>query len=115
MPMWAEICDKKWAPILLVPRARSRYVARMGLNDFRMNELMPVETRAAEAPLGLGTKHETKFETPAGAKFVTNSETPGAAGHPESYCPNCSAELQEHRCKLTCDRCGFYLSCSDFY
>ena len=30
-------------------------------------------------------------------------------------CPNCSAELQEVRCKLSCPRCGFFLSCSDYY
>jgi predicted nucleic acid-binding Zn ribbon protein len=37
------------------------------------------------------------------------------ARHPERYCPNCSAELKESRCKLSCEQCGFYLSCSDFY
>jgi hypothetical protein len=43
---------------------------------------------------------------------------PGAgrgAGHPERFCPNCSAELGESGCKLSCPQCGFYLSCSDFY
>jgi hypothetical protein len=35
--------------------------------------------------------------------------------HPERFCPNCSAELKESRCKLSCPVCGFYLSCSDFY
>jgi hypothetical protein len=34
---------------------------------------------------------------------------------PERFCPNCSAELKESRCKLSCAVCGFYLSCSDFY
>jgi hypothetical protein len=34
---------------------------------------------------------------------------------PERFCPNCSMELHERRCKLSCAQCGFYLSCSDYY
>ncbi len=29
-------------------------------------------------------------------------------------CPNCGARMDERKCKLIC-RCGYFLSCSDYY
>lgn len=42
---------------------------------------------------------------------------PAAEVHPMRICPNCSAQLDDRKCKLICPTpgCGYYLSCSDFY
>ncbi len=34
---------------------------------------------------------------------------------PMAYCPVCSTRLSERKCKLVCEKCGYYLSCSDYY
>jgi hypothetical protein len=34
---------------------------------------------------------------------------------PMLYCPVCSLRLAERKCKLFCERCGYYMSCSDYY
>ena len=34
---------------------------------------------------------------------------------PMLYCPVCSLRLAERKCKLVCDRCGYYMSCADYY
>jgi hypothetical protein len=38
-----------------------------------------------------------------------------SAEHHSVYCPTCSHRLSGMRCKLVCRRCGYYLSCADYY
>lgn len=50
----------------------------------------------------------------------TKDRTPGTTADPDRLmrtCPICGKELAERKCKLYCPdpRCGYYLSCSDFY
>ena len=34
---------------------------------------------------------------------------------PMLYCPRCNAKLLPRSCKLLCERCGYYMSCADYY
>jgi len=34
---------------------------------------------------------------------------------PMLYCPACSSRLTELKCKLVCERCGYFMSCADYY
>ena len=38
-----------------------------------------------------------------------------SADLPMLYCPVCSLRLAERKCKLYCERCGYYMSCADYY
>lgn len=61
------------------------------------------------------------------ARSGTTSDPKPAASDPSKapatelplvkLCPNCSAQLDDHRCKLVCPRpgCGYYMSCADYY
>ena len=31
------------------------------------------------------------------------------------YCPVCSTRLTGRSCKLVCEKCGYFMSCADYY
>jgi hypothetical protein len=31
------------------------------------------------------------------------------------YCPVCDEKLISRKCKLICERCGYFMSCADYY
>ena len=31
------------------------------------------------------------------------------------HCPLCSTRLTGRKCKLLCEKCGYYMSCADYY
>ena len=34
---------------------------------------------------------------------------------PMLFCPVCSTRLAGLKCKLVCEKCGYYMSCADYY
>jgi hypothetical protein len=45
------------------------------------------------------------------ARVPASSEDPAAV---VMTCANCGATMDERKCKLIC-RCGYFMSCSDYY
>lgn len=58
-----------------------------------------------------GIKEAVKAATSQGEQ----SDPVPVPEHHSVYCPNCSQRLTGHRCKLICLKCGYYLSCADYY
>ncbi len=56
-----------------------------------------------------------RVETDRGVLGADSGELQRAEEHPISFCPVCSERLEPKRCKLVCGKCGYYLSCSDYY
>ncbi len=52
---------------------------------------------------------------PSSSRGTTAPATPDSETDAILYCPVCSTRLEERKCKLICETCGYYLSCSDYY
>ena len=48
------------------------------------------------------------------ADGATGDVEPDDPGELVLTCANCGARMDERKCKLIC-RCGYFLSCSDYY
>ena len=75
---------------------------------------------------GMLEQRPRALESGFDGKFTSGFSHPEPDDAPESrgelpvehhcqLCPNCSERLASFRCKLVCTRCGYYLSCADYY
>jgi uncharacterized paraquat-inducible protein A len=63
-------------------------------------------THTSQNPGPEPTAPETREASPA-----TANDGPGEHWR---WCPRCSHELHNEKCKLRCPRCHYFMSCSDF-
>jgi len=76
--------------------------------------LAAVEQAAKQAglPLGPGRAEGELCSSQVASPEPASS---GLRGEDASrYCPVCSQRLESRRCKLICNLCGYYMSCSDY-
>jgi ribosomal protein L32 len=88
-------------------------------------DLSPAVMRMGRPPLlnhgnlsGMLPERPQAFDADFEAKISHGEATgPNAAkvDHHCQICPNCGEQLTGHHCKLVCTRCGYYLSCADYY
>lgn len=67
-----------------------------------------------------GRESSLEFREQPAANGSTETEPGAERGIPDDrqpmlFCPVCSRRLTELNCKLLCERCGYYMSCADYY
>ncbi len=69
---------------------------------------MTLPPSAAQPPADTALPALVVVDEPAGEPVFTDPATVILT------CANCGAAMDERKCKLIC-RCGYFLSCSDYY
>lgn len=62
-----------------------------------------------------GDEARAKSERQPETEKAGSSNVASDAEEPMLWCPVCSTRLLQHRCKLVCEKCGYYMSCADYY
>ena len=57
---------------------------------------------------------DSSFPNQNEGQSCSSESDQGRPGEYWRWCPRCSQELANHKCKLVCRRCGYFMSCSDF-
>jgi hypothetical protein len=63
---------------------------------------MPSERQQTAAPASTPEDHQ-------------HPQASAESDEPMLHCPVCSQRLISRRCKLICERCGYFMSCADYY
>jgi hypothetical protein len=90
-----------------LPRAKAR--GRWSPATACAITLPVVEHAVKQAPL---PSHPDSAEAQSVSSPLSSSELQWEDA--SRYCPLCSQRLESRRCKLICNRCGYYMSCADY-
>jgi hypothetical protein len=66
------------------------------------------------APAGMAADAAAASAGSVAAAATSGGSMPDDPGDLILVCASCGARMEERKCKLIC-RCGYYLSCSDYY
>ena len=66
------------------------------------------------SPIRLVPDAPAQGSAPGGEPAAALGVEPDDPGDLMLVCANCGARMDERKCKLIC-RCGYFLSCSDYY